>query len=215
MGATRTRRSRLDAHARFAVARARVIPDPVEARATMIEAFVAQLHANSCAVHHARPADALAVLADRVDALGVRRVAIASAGLTLETDELMANLRAHGVDVLAPDDAEWSERLAHVDAGITGARLAVAEPASIAIASGRGVPRSVSLVPPVHLCALRVTDVVATLGDALSSIAPDELPSALTWISGPSRTGDLEMVQTIGVHGPRHVEVVLIDDEET
>jgi len=44
----------------------------------------------------------------------------------------------------------------------------------------------------------------------MATIAAGALPSALTWIGGPSRTGDLEMITTLGVHGPRAVEVVLL-----
>ena len=44
----------------------------------------------------------------------------------------------------------------------------------------------------------------------MEDIAAGELPSALSWIGGPSRTADLEMITTLGVHGPRAVEVVLV-----
>ena len=58
---------------------------------------------------------------------------------------------------------------------------------------------------------VRVADIVPTLAEAMATIAAGEMPSALTWIGGPSRTGDLEMITTLGVHGPRAVEVVLVD----
>ncbi len=51
---------------------------------------------------------------------------------------------------------------------------------------------------------------MATFADAIARVAAGPLPSALTWIGGPSRTGDLEMIQTLGVHGPAAVEVVLV-----
>ena len=65
-------------------------------------------------------------------------------------------------------------------------------------------------MPHTHLCVLRVADVVPTLADAFAQVAERGVPSAMSWISGPSRTGDLEMILTLGVHGPRAVEVVLI-----
>jgi len=112
--------------------------------------------------------------------------------------------------VLTPDNPGWTDRIAAVDVGITGARFAVAEPATIALAAAPGSPRATSLIPPAHVCVLRVGDVVASLADAIDRVHP--LPSALTWIGGPSRTGDLEMIITLGVHGPRTVDVILLQD---
>jgi L-lactate dehydrogenase complex protein LldG len=179
----------------------------------MIDSFVAQLEGNACVVHRVDTrTSAVTLLVQRARELKIKSVATPTADPVLDPPEFVAALRASGVDVLTADDAAWSSRLPAVDAGVTGARLAVAEPASIALRTAPGEPRGVSLVPPVHFCALRTGDVVPTFDDALSRFTDEGLPSALTWISGPSRTGDLEMIQTIGVHGPRRVEVVLIAD---
>ncbi len=56
---------------------------------------------------------------------------------------------------------------------------------------------------------VRVDDVVAELGDAIDRLGTD-LPSAVMWVGGPSRTSDLEMRPTFGVHGPRSVDVILV-----
>jgi L-lactate dehydrogenase complex protein LldG len=125
--------------------------------------------------------------------------------------DLADTLRDRGVELLAPDDRAWITRLPDAAVGITGSRLAVAEPAAIALAAAPGSPRGTSLLPPAHVCVVRVADVMPTLADAMAVIAAHELPSALTWIGGPSRTGDLEMITTLGVHGPRAVDVVLLD----
>lgn len=124
---------------------------------------------------------------------------------------IVEDLRAAGVDVLLPDDREWRLRLPDAELGITGSLLAVAETGSLALPAGPGSPRAVSLLPPVHLCLVSVTDIVATFADAIALVAGTALPSVLTWVGGPSRTGDLEMIQTFGVHGPAAVEVVLVD----
>ncbi len=123
---------------------------------------------------------------------------------------LVDALTARGVEVLLPGDPSWSQRLADVEVGVTGARGAVVAPAAIALVAAPGSPRATSLVPPEHVCVLRVADVAGTLAEAMREIAAGELPSALSWIGGPSRTGDLEMITTLGVHGPRSVEVVLV-----
>jgi L-lactate dehydrogenase complex protein LldG len=120
-------------------------------------------------------------------------------------------LRSSGIDVLLPDDERWRDRLPVAALGITGSVLAVAETGSLLLASGPDSPRAVSLLPPVHLCLVSVAHIVATFAGAIDLVAGNPLPSALTWVGGPSRTGDLEMIQTLGVHGPATVEVVLID----
>jgi L-lactate dehydrogenase complex protein LldG len=163
----------------------------------MIETFVSQLRANACVVHGPLPtAEARALVAERAHGL-----VACNGDVPFAVDGAMT-----------PDDPAWSERLPHTDVGITGARIAVADPAAIALAAGPGAPRATSLVPPAHICVLRVDDIVPTLADALARVAQHEMPSALTWVGGPSRTGDLEMILTLGVHGPRTVEVVLLSD---
>jgi hypothetical protein len=165
--------------------------------AAMIDNLVAQLRANDCVVHG--PV-ATAEARERIRAI-VDGPAACNADLPFDLD----------FEALRPDDPAWRDRLPAVWYGITGARLAIAEPAAIALAAGPGAPRATSLLPPVHICVLRVADVVPSFADAFAHLGT-ELPSALTWIGGPSRTGDLEMIITLGVHGPRTVEVVLLDE---
>ena len=97
---------------------------------------------------------------------------------------IVDGLRERGVEVLTPGDTTWAKRLADAEVGITGARLAVAQPAAIALAAAPGAPRATSLVPPEHICVVRVVDVVPTLADAMVDVAAGEMPSALTWIGG-------------------------------
>jgi L-lactate utilization protein LutC len=137
-------------------------------------------------------------------------VAVSPADPLVAALGIIDRLRAAGVAVLVPDDVDWRNRLAGADLGITGASFAVAETGSLALVAGVGSPRGVSLLPPVHLCLVAVDDIVATFADAITRVASEPLPSALTWVGGPSRTGDLEMIQTLGVHGPSAVEVVLV-----
>jgi L-lactate dehydrogenase complex protein LldG len=162
----------------------------------MIDALVAGLRANDCTV--------VGPLAFE----GAREAVLARAvGLVAWNDDVPFPAPD---GALTPDDPSWADRIAAIDVGVTGARLAVAEPATIALAAVPGSPRATSLIPPAHVCVLRTRAVVASLTDAIERVRP--LPSALTWIGGPSRTGDLEMIITLGVHGPRTVDVVLVED---
>lgn len=98
------------------------------------------------------------------------------------------------------------------DAGITSADYGLAETGTLALLAGPGQGRSVSLLPPVHVAILRTGDIVRDLSvffERLKNEHP-KLPSALTFITGPSRTADIELVLTVGVHGPKELHVVLL-----
>ena len=105
-----------------------------------------------------------------------------------------------------------------VDAGmgITGADYAVAETGSVVIVPRQGLSRLASLVPPVHVALVRPQDVVETLDDVFLLRRLDyhrnggDMGSYLNFITGPSRTADIEQTLVIGVHGPREVHMVLL-----
>ncbi len=62
---------------------------------------------------------------------------------------------------------------------------------------------------PIHVALLRAAVVVQELAVVLERV--DKPPSALTLVTGPSRTGDIELVLTVGVHGPKELHVILVD----
>ena len=77
------------------------------------------------------------------------------------------------------------------------------------------VSRAVSLLPPVHLVLARVGQLVPDIPDAIGLIAsmpgfPDDLPAAYTFITGSSRTSDIEKVLVVPAHGPREVFVIIL-----
>jgi L-lactate dehydrogenase complex protein LldG len=113
-----------------------------------------------------------------------------------------------GLEVLTPDDVFWRERLAEAGVGVTGAVAGVAASGSVGVACGPGAPRATSLVPPAHICILFSGTMVEDLAEALCR--GTDLPSNLVWVSGPSRSADLELVLTIGVHGPGSVDVIVV-----
>ncbi|HYT38116.1 MAG TPA: LUD domain-containing protein, partial [Acidimicrobiia bacterium] len=84
----------------------------------------------------------------------------------------------------------------------------------VGVACGTGAPRATSLVPPAHICLLMLGTMVEDLGEAVRrwQRSAAELPSGLVWVSGPSRSADLELVLTVGVHGPGSVDVIVVDE---
>ena len=99
---------------------------------------------------------------------------------------------------------------ARADVGVTGCHGAIAETGSLALIEGSGCSRTVSLLPPVHVALVRRADLVATMGEFFTARADAMAQSAnCTFVTGPSRTADIELSLTIGVHGPGKVVVIL------
>lgn len=129
-----------------------------------------------------------------------------------------ALLEARGVDRLdayvhieqAARDADYA-RLDRAVVGVTGAHAALADTGTIALVHGAGRPRLVSLLPPVHVAVVSAGRLHATLGSWLRG-EPRLLADAanVVLVTGPSRTADIEMTLTRGVHGPRIVHVVFV-----
>ena len=155
---------------------------------------------------------------------GEAAVALSTGDPVVKELGLAERLEAAGLDLLTPDDVFWRERLAEAGVGVTGAVAAVAASGTVGVACGAGAPRATGLVPPAHICLVFLGTLVETLADALHrweqrspdgimGSTADELPSNLVWISGPSRSADLELVLTVGVHGPGLVDVIVVDDQ--
>ncbi len=95
-----------------------------------------------------------------------------------------------------------------IRAGLTGALAGIAETGSIVLAGGHGRPLTASLVPSMHIAVLDASRLVATVAEALALPAVRAC-SAGAIVTGPSRTADIEMTLTIGVHGPGEIHVIL------
>jgi len=177
----------------------------------VIEALRAALEANTVGVRGPMtPAEARAALGALDDAES-GPIAVSPGDPLVAELGVVEHLAGRGADLLLPDAPDWRDRLPQAAIGVTAAHLAVADTGSLAHICGPGAPRAVSLLPPVHVCLVALETVVPTFAEAVARFAAEPLPSAITWIGGPSRTGDLEMVTTLGVHGPSRVEVLLVD----
>jgi L-lactate dehydrogenase complex protein LldG len=96
------------------------------------------------------------------------------------------------------------------DIGISEAQAGIAETGTLLLDSSRERHRLVSLVPPVHIAILEASQIVATLGEALSMMQRDKQVSPIvTLVTGPSRTADIELTLAIGVHGPQELYVLI------
>lgn len=106
--------------------------------------------------------------------------------------------------------------LASCDAAITRCEYLIARTGSIVMSAAEQSSRVTSVYTPIHICIAYTSQLVYDIKEALESIKLkyiDNLPSLITFATGPSRTADIEKTLVVGVHGPKEVYVFLIDDK--
>jgi len=108
-------------------------------------------------------------------------------------------LRAAGIEFTQEADPQ-------IQVGVTKALCGLADTGSVLVADGKGDPLKASLLPEVHIVILRAADIYPSLSDAINLV---KNKAAAVFITGPSRTADIEMTLTIGVHGPKEIHVFL------
>jgi L-lactate dehydrogenase complex protein LldG len=134
----------------------------------------------------------------------------------LPASGVAAALHAAGmnrIDHYVPPEQRTEHQLqyATVDVGVTGADAALAESGSLVLTHGAGRPRMASLVPDVHIALLEVSQIHRTLAHwAHQNPRLAAETTNLVVVTGPSRTSDIEQQLNLGVHGPRHVHIVMI-----
>ena len=96
--------------------------------------------------------------------------------------------------------------------GITGAFCAIAETGTLMLLSGAQTPATVSLLPATHIAVVRANRIVPSMEDAWTLLRGEhgQPPRAVSFVSGPSRTADIEQTVTLGAHGPYRVHIVLV-----
>lgn len=152
--------------------------------------------------------EAARVLGRIIDRTKARQIAISDAPLV---KAIVAQLTTDAVinqDVRPPELFDY-------DLGITGAQWAIAETGTLVLQSQSEHHRLASLVPPVHVAIVIADRIRRTMAEVLELIHPanGELSRAVTFITGPSRTSDIELTLAIGVHGPGELHVIVIDEK--
>jgi L-lactate dehydrogenase complex protein LldG len=150
--------------------------------------------------------------------------ALQQQGITIHTTALPTDAMGDAVThtaTLAARRQELRNLLARADLGLSGVDYIIAETGTLVLLALPGHMRGVSLLPPVHVAVARTEQVLATLADALSMVhaggadLQQHLTSCLSFVTGPSRTGDIELQLTVGVHGPGELHLVLLDESQT
>ena len=180
---------------------------PVERSTSLLEQFQQSLKAvgGNCFVVRGE-AEATETVRQIVARSKARRVAISDSPLV---GRLLLPL-ATEVDLL---NGGTKADLFTCDMGVTGAQWAIAETGTLALESDVERHRLASLVPPVHVTIIEAERIRQTLGEVLLAI--DEkgrnLSRTITFITGPSRTSDIELTLAIGVHGPAELHVIVLE----
>lgn len=191
----------------------------VPVNAALVETFL-QAHAavggKPCVVRSFEEA-AIQVTAILREA-GAARVALAALEPALE-EAIAKTAAAEGLEVLRPpyDPAGLPESLDGVHAGVTGCAFAIAETGTLAEIAVDDAVRLVSGLPRIHIGIAHARELVPTLRGAAARLRAifEEHPRnlAISFISGPSRTGDIEMILTLGVHGPEQAHALLLAEQ--
>jgi L-lactate dehydrogenase complex protein LldG len=119
---------------------------------------------------------------------------------------------------LVEDRGLTPRELDTLDGVITGCTVAIAETGTIVLAGGSAEGRrALSLVPDLHICVIRSEQIVELVPEAIGIlgdlVAKERRP--LTFISGPSATSDIELSRVEGVHGPRTLVALIVNEEKT
>jgi L-lactate dehydrogenase complex protein LldG len=168
----------------------------------IVDLFAERVSDYRATVHRTPTASLAAMIATVLEARSATRVAV-PAGVP---DDWLA---ASGAAAVADDPPLAFGDLDQLDGVITGCAVAIAETGTIVLDGGAGQGRrALSLLPDLHVCVVLASQVVGTVPEALARLDPIR---PQTWISGPSATSDIELQRVEGVHGPRVLDVVIVE----
>lgn len=166
------------------------------------ELFVERVGDYRATVHRTTAGDLPTTIASVLTARGAARLAV-PVGIP---DAWLAGVE---IERVVDDPPLTFGDLDRLDGVITGCAVAIAETGTIVLDGGPDQGRRVlSLLPDLHLCVVMAGQVVGSVPEALARLAPTR---PQTWISGPSATSDIELQRVEGVHGPRLLDVVLVE----
>lgn len=151
--------------------------------------------------------DAAGAVQKIIDERKPQRIAVSDSTVV---KEIVGELKTAAAFLGAPNQSE----LFDCDLGITAAQWAIAETGTLVLESERERNRLASLVPPAHVAIIQASRIRQTMSEILELIRNSEvgLSRAITFITGPSRTSDIELTLAIGVHGPGKLYVIVIDE---
>jgi len=160
------------------------------------------------------------IVAEICRSVGATEVALSDSAMIAEMN-LPEQLGAQGFSIFKPDAVSSGHeqivaRLANCGVGLTAVDYAIAETGTIVLTSDEQNSLLVSLLPAVHIALVRSSQIAASLDEVISRIGKERIgrldsSRSVTLITGPSRTSDVELILSIGVHGPKELRVIIFD----
>lgn len=157
-----------------------------------------------------RPDEAGNVILDIIKETGAKTVASVSCPL-IEASGVVDALKGNGIKVYT-EQADIAEHIGTADIGMSGVEFGIAECGSVCQDALAIETRLVSSLPPLHIAFMESRNIVPGIEDALEIISGFFTAGYISWITGPSRTADIERVLTIGVHGPARLVIIAVDE---
>jgi L-lactate dehydrogenase complex protein LldG len=178
-----------------------------ESRDALVARFAERARGYKVRVDYAPRAGAAALAARLLAESGHVRLAVPF--------DFPGDLAPEGFDLLRDDDLD-NAAIAACDGVLTTCACAIAETGTLVLDHGTGQGRrKLTLLPDYHLCFVEASAIVGLVPEAVERMHPSVLAGRpLTFISGPSATSDIELNRVEGVHGPRTLQVVILDGEE-
>lgn len=186
-------------------------------RAGLLAQFASELLPIGVRVHQA---NSIASAADYIARIALERKAktvVAADAEVVERIDLQKRLASAGIRYVT-EASDGDLRSLAIDAGIgvSGVDYALADTGTLVLLARKGQPRSISLVPPVHIAVVKADQVVHGLDELFGLLRSEkgvnDLGSAVTFITGASRTADIELTLVVGVHGPQELHVVIMQN---
>ncbi|MBL8695265.1 MAG: lactate utilization protein [Planctomycetes bacterium] len=185
-------------------------PKSITTPSERLDLFVRSLEAVSGRVHRVRSVErAVRAVSSILEETGAHELALSDGALTQQIARKLSSA------VATFDGSADRTRCLRAPAGISDAQWGIAETGTLVLESDAERHRLVSLLCPLHIALLRASTIVGSLGDALAKVArerPEAMSRAVTFITGPSRTADIELTLVVGVHGPQQLHVVLLEE---
>ena len=189
-------------------------------REEMISGFTAEVIAQTGVVH--RVADLPAAICKLTEIVKEEQIS----KIMTSADDIVALLdlatwgEQNDIEVMTPrvfeDRNSFKQAVfCEAEAGITGADYGIAESGTLVLAHGKDQPRLVSLAPITHIAILPIDRLRPVYEDAIAGLFDEDgrkTPSQISFITGPSMTGDIQGVPFKGMHGPKRLFVILIDE---
>lgn len=130
----------------------------------------------------------------------------------LNTLNIAKHLEGEGLTHIKSRD---KDEVAGAGIGITGVDYAIADTGTLVLLSDGNKPRSASLLPPIHIAIVKESNIVSNISQLFGILKQkldngETVTTCMTFITGPSRTADIELNLTLGVHGPKELHVIIV-----